>query len=516
VEWVNKANVDATKNTGVDAPQCDNVLRDRRNSVQEIEIKLQVPRPRRDAVLAAIRRGQCASTRLHALYFDTPARSLQAAGLVLRLRREANRWIQAVKGPGDGLLARLEHEVDCGTSLARPALDLTRHDGTSAGRALKKALAGDHDALAPLFEVDVRRIHRCVRHAGATIELALDEGWIRCGDAKEPVCELELELKTGPVEALIGLASRWTERHGLWFDSRTKSERGALLADGRSARPAAVARVPRLSAHDSADAVVRTGTRAALAQLLPNASALAAGQGGPEHVHQARVALRRMLSLWRVLGAVAGGVDPRRVEAASSLFDRLGAVRDRDVLEALWLPRLREAGAPPITLDPPDEAASPAEVCRDPAVTLALLDCLRYAQGEPATAGQGSVDLMRKRLGRLHRRLRRAGEAFASLTDEERHRARRQLKRLRYCADTLSSLFPPADWASYLVCLKAAQEALGHLQDWAVAHAYFEARDPCDAGVWFARGWLAGQREPCIVEAGRALAAVGKTPRFLR
>jgi inorganic triphosphatase YgiF len=484
--------------------------------VQEVEIKLQVPRQRRAALLAAVVRGRCVSTRLNAQYFDTPARSLQAAGLVLRLRREGSRWIQAVKGPGDGLLARLEHEVDCGASVAQPALDLTRHAGTSAGLALTDALVRDHDALAPLFEVDVRRIHRCVRHAGATIELALDEGWIRCGDSKEPVCELELELKTGPVKALIGLASRWTERHGLWFDSRTKSERGVLLADGRSARPAAVARVPHLSTHDSAGAVVRTGTRAALAQLLPNASALAAGQGGPEHVHQARVALRRMLSLWRVLGAVAGGVDPRRVVAASSLFDRLGAVRDRDVLEALWLPRLREAGAPPITLDPAGEAASPAEVCRDPAVTLALLDCLRYAQGEPATAGQGAVDLVRKRLGRLHRRLRRAGEAFASLTDEERHRARRQLKRLRYCADTLSSLFPPEAWASYLQRLKAAQEALGELQDWSIAHAYFAARPSADAGTWFARGWLAGHHKTCIDEAGMALAAIGKRPRFLR
>jgi len=477
---------------------------------------LQVPRQRRAAVLTEMKRGRCASTRLQACYFDTPERGVRAAGFVLRLRREGRRWVQAIKGPGDSLLARLEHEADCGTAAARPALDLTHHAATPAGQELSKALDRQCETLSPLFEVDVRRLHRIVRLAGATVELALDVGWIRCGTAREPVCELELELKSGSSDALIALASRWAERHGLWFDIRTKSERGYLLADGALSRPATVAAVPHLSAHDSADAVLRTCTRAALAQLLPNTSALAADRGGAEHVHQARVALRRLLSLWREFGAWGGGIDAHWAEAASLLFDRLGAARDRDVLEALWLPRLRDAGAPAIEMDRVVDVPSPGEACRDPAASVAMLDWLRYAHGVPGTTGERALDLARQRLGRLHRRLRRAGRAFATLTDDDRHRARRQLKRLRYCADALSSLFPPYAWKNYLQRMKAAQEALGGLQDWSVAHAYFEARPNADAGAWFARGWLAAQRSACIDGAGLALAAIGKRPRFLR
>jgi inorganic triphosphatase YgiF len=484
--------------------------------VQEVEIKLQVPRPRLAAVLAAVERGRCASTRLHAYFFDTPECGVRAAGYVLRQRREGRRWVQAIKGPGDGLLARVEHEVDCGAAAARPALDLALHAATPAGRALIEGLARQRGALAPVFEIDVRRRCRLVRHQGATVDLALDEGWIRCGTAREPVCELELELKTGSIDALIALASHWIERHGLWFDIRTKSERGYLLAEGLSARPAAMAEVPRLSAHDSVAGMLRSCTRAALAQLLPNTSALAAGGGGAEHVHQARVALRRLLSLWREFGAWGDGLDAHWAEAASSLFDLLGAARDRDVLEQLWLPRLREAGAPPIALAPPADGPSPAEACRDPAASVAMLEWLHYAHGEPAAANGHALDPAYQRLGRLHRRLRRAGHAFASLAADERHRARRQLKRLRYCADALSSLFPKDDWANYLQRLKTAQEALGALQDWSVAHAHFATRPDADAGVWFARGWLAAQHAVCVDDAARSLVAIGKRPRFLR
>jgi triphosphatase len=484
--------------------------------MQEIEIKLQVPLPRRAALLAAIERGRCASTRLQAVYFDTPEGGLRAAGLALRQRREGRRWVQAIKGPGDGLLVRLEHEVDCGASATRPALELSHHAGTAPGKALMQLLDGQRDTLAAVFEVDVRRRHRRVRLGGATIELAFDQGSIRCGTARDPVCELELELVSGPVDALFELAARWVAHHGLWLDVRTKSERGYLLADGAPARPARGFVAPRLSKDDSTAAVLRQCNHAVLAQLLPNTSALAAGRGDAEHVHQARVALRRLRSLWREFDSVTDPIDTRWPEAAAALFDRLGGARDRDVLEALWLPRLREAGAPPIALDPPADAPSPADACRDPAANLAMLEWLRYAQDEPGATGDHKLDLARQRLGRLHRRLLLAGRAFATLSDDERHRARRQLKRLRYCTDALSSLLPPDAWQSYLLRLKAAQEALGRLQDWSVAQGYFEARPSADAGVWFARGWLAAQRAWRVEEAGRALAAIGKRPRFLR
>ena len=80
--------------------------------MHEIVLKLQVPAARRGAVDAAVAGTSPAPRlRLQAAYHDTPERTLAAAGLALRLRREGRQWVQTLKGRGDGLMQRLEHEV---------------------------------------------------------------------------------------------------------------------------------------------------------------------------------------------------------------------------------------------------------------------------------------------------------------------------------------------------------------------------------------------------------------------
>ena len=54
------------------------------------------------------------------------------------MRKEGRRWVQTLKGAGDGIWQRLEHEVPLRVAagvvpLADPAL----HDGTPAGEALR-------------------------------------------------------------------------------------------------------------------------------------------------------------------------------------------------------------------------------------------------------------------------------------------------------------------------------------------------------------------------------------------
>jgi inorganic triphosphatase YgiF len=485
--------------------------------MSEVEIKLQVPAGSLAALRRELARGRCSVTRLAATYFDTRQAALAQAGLVLRLRREGRRWVQALKAPGDGLLERAEHEVDRGVARAMPALDLAAHDAHAAGRALRHALDGA--TPEPVFTVVVRRSAREVRIGPARIELAFDEGAISAGNARTPVCELELELLAGPVEALAALAQRWAERHGLWLDTRTKSERGWLLARSAAASPAAGYSAPRMARDVTPDAALRAALRSALAQWLPNASALAAGAGDATHVHQARVGLRRLLALLREFGHWSNAVDVGWRERAGFVFDQLGGTRDRDVLEAQLLPALRAAGAPPLRLpEATDTSPSPQAACRAPDATRCAIELLAFAHGAPAPdapAGDATA-LAAERLARLHRQVRRAGRDFATLTDEERHRARRRIKRLRYAAEAVSSRWPRAAWVDYLDRLKAAQEALGQFQDLCVAQALFAAPAPADAGAWFARGWLAARREPLIAQAGAALAAIGKPPGFLR
>lgn len=252
----------------------------------EVELKLQVPPAAAERVRAAVMRGRWQATPLAAAYADTADDRLAAHAFALRLRREGERWVQTLKGRGDGLMQRLEHEVPLPAARTRPRLDPARHAGTPAGDALAHLLA-DGAALAVRYRTDIRRTHRLLKTGGAEVEIAFDEGWIVAGRRRLAVCELEFELKAGPPAALVALAMRWTRRFGLRLDVRTKSERGHRLALGQAhgpARPAVPARA----------AGRRARLHAALSHLLPNAAELADGNPDPAVEQEFRQALSNL------------------------------------------------------------------------------------------------------------------------------------------------------------------------------------------------------------------------------
>ena len=224
----------------------------------EIELKLAVPPAARAAVRAAVATATAERVRLRAAYADTPDQRLAGAQFALRLRQEGRRWVQTLKGRGDGLMARLEHEVPV---KAGARIDPARHAGTPAGDALARLLA-DGAPLQERYRTDITRTLRRTRSGGAQVELAFDEGVIRAGERQLPVCEIEFELLSGPPAALAELAARWAARFGLAWDVQTKSERGHRLALGADAPPPPPA--PRL--RPGADFGARVN--AALARLL--------------------------------------------------------------------------------------------------------------------------------------------------------------------------------------------------------------------------------------------------------
>jgi hypothetical protein len=144
----------------------------------ETELKFQVPRGHRQALRQAVATASASTTRLQAVYADTPGQQLAAAGLALRLRKEGPVWVQTLKGRGDGLMQRLEHEVRLPAQRGIPTLDPQRHAGTAAGDKLLAVLAapGGGAALQPVYRTDIQRLHRRVRHGGALIELGPTTG----------------------------------------------------------------------------------------------------------------------------------------------------------------------------------------------------------------------------------------------------------------------------------------------------------------------------------------------------
>ncbi len=506
--------------------------------MQEIELKFQIPSERVAGVRRAVATKTAQQTRLQAQYFDTADRLLARSGFAVRLRREGKQWVQTLKGRGDGLMARLEHNapLDDGADDA-PVLDLDRHAGTPAGAALQQLLAraglGPGD-LRLQYRTDILRTHRLLRHAGARIELALDEGEILGPEERRlAVSELEFELVEGAASALLDLARRWVARHHLWLDVRTKAERGDRLARGLICGAPVRAQPLALDASLAPQTAVSAMLANVLRQILPNAADVAEALGQAEHVHQLRVGLRRLRSVLHEFGDAWRAPDQvdtaaRVADAAAQVFSALGVTRDRDALLVSVLPQVQAAGGPPLVFKGPDEGGDPAGLLRSIPTQILWLDILRLSLASADSAGEadgvmvegndpaGSAPALkpwvRSRLDALHRRLVKDAECFETLPLVDQHRTRKRLKRLRYGLELTADLHPRKALQTYLQRLQAAQEELGHMNDLCVAEALYERMLPQEPRAWFALGWLCAQRRRAVHRCARTLRKLARTP----
>ena len=520
----------------------------------EVELKLLVPPAQHARLQSRLRAfGVPRVQMVDSVYFDTAARALARAGLALRLRRQGRRWLQTLKtGGGEAALAtRDEWEVPVAAGrLQFAALP-------AAARAqLRAAGVASARPLRPVYRTRFRRSAWTVERDGATVELALDDGQIVAGAQREPILELELELKAGPAAALPALARAIMAppRRAvlpLLPLGASKAARGQRLADPLPLRAAKAsgARLgeglrPKLPAGAALRCVLANG----LEVLLANAHGLRR-RDEPEFVHQARVALRRMRSALRLL-ARDTTVPAALISELRWLASALGPARDADVLVTSTLPAVLAAlTAPPSAAQSaaasaawsaPPSAPPSAEKAGAVRSLLAAARRRRVRGRRLARAAVGSgrfallaLDLLAwtrsphderertlrqlapRRLASAHRRLLRAGRFFAALPPAEQHAVRILGKRLRYALDLFAPALPApaaAAAANYGAVLAQLQEELGALNDAAVAAATLPELSGDAALLAAARSALAGGRlqqleRVVAVEAGlRALA----------
>lgn len=525
---------------------------------QEIELKLLLPATQIGAFrkrMARRRTVKPVEQDLLTLYFDTPDFALSKAGVALRVRRAGRNWLQTLKTEGTrqgGLSQRLEYEM----AIATGTPDWSRFPPEAQG-----LVADDLRArLAPLYETRFRRVAWLLeRRDGTRIEIALDVGEIIAraeadADARrEPICEIELELKTGRPDALFALALDWAAAFGCVPFDLSKAERGARLARDIVPSPvkaSALALDPEASVEEGFAVIVQT----CLAHFQANLPGLleihaVSGGNGPvdgtgaastpppdddaiEYVHQARVALRRLRAALRLFRRVcvlpdelAGGL--RAVAGA------LGAARDWDVLLSETLPTMA-----PHYPDPACWAAGVrvlqarrADVREEMHASLAgahpgawLLAMQRWLLRQGwRTSQDGATVPEAQRFEQLsaldawargalqsgHRRVARDARVFDELQPEARHALRIKIKRQRYAAEFFQTLFSAQPKAArrqtdYLAILRAAQESLGRAND---AHIAWDLLISARASppVDFALGWLAATLADGGDENSRAL-----------
>ncbi|MFI4965194.1 MAG: CHAD domain-containing protein [Caulobacterales bacterium] len=472
---------------------------------REIELKFACGPDDLAAVMAAAPAGDDETRELISVYFDTPDLALQKAGASLRVREHRGKRVQTLKR-GEGLV-REEHEAPI--------------EGLSPDPALEPlpSLLPEGASLRPAFNVRVSRRQRTVRYRDAEIEMALDQGEVTGGDRRSPICELELELKSGPPAALFALARELSAAAPLYLAFDSKAARGQALLSGAPATARRSERI-ELSGKATVAEAFQIVARGALAQIAANAACLRS-EPAPDAVHQLRVGARRLRSALTSFKAVVAGEALEAVKAdlrwLSQACDR---ARNLDVFadETLRPAEIGE-GAPPglRALHEAVEAArraawaSAGQAVASDRFRALMIDTaawvetgawLSHAAGE-AQIRPFARNALNRRLKILDKRCRDARDG----DDTARHHLRIAAKTLRYACEGFESLYGRKAVERYLHTLKDLQEMLGALNDRAVAEPLVAGLPLC-AEAAFAAGELVGRQQaekPALVaRAGKA------------
>jgi len=453
----------------------------------EVELKLLIApddasRLRRFTLPEGWLHGAPTRKNLLSLYFDTPDFSLRRQGIALRVRRDGRRWIQTVKGGGSvqaGLHSRFELE----TPVAHDHPDFTKIDDPALN-VLFAALEV-RDRLETAFVTEFRRTVWLLESPdGDQVEMALDQGEIRAGDASTPISEVELELKSGNPAALYEAALALTGRVSLHLENASKAERGYGLrtppAPPQPVKAAALDLRGRLSAEQAFQRIAWS----CISHLQCNHHGLLTGDD-VEYVHQMRVAMRRLRSACGLFARIAPAIRDAALTAEIRWFAaELGAARDWDVFVTETLPPILTSAADDQPLARLGEQALAVAAANRRRARQAA-DSLRYQQlllrlgawlnraawRAPAEKGQlkmldGPILKTSARLlAKRHRQLRERGKDLAALGAAERHALRIAAKKLRYAAEFLSHLYPGAQTQAYLKALAGLQDILGVLND---------------------------------------------------
>ncbi|WP_291012224.1 CYTH and CHAD domain-containing protein [Hydrogenophaga sp.] len=479
---------------------------------QETELKLSLrPQDVRRLLSHPLLRQQTPERqRLFNTYFDTPQLTLMGQRIAVRERRIGRRTWLTVKTAGStqgGLSRRGEWEGP-----TRPGeMDfVTLVDDTH----LAQTLSGVARQLTPLFRTDFLRLSWQLEYAGAHIEVALDRGHIAVGHGpdmptdglQQKLLELELELKSGPVDALLDLAHtlalgpQGEMKRGLWLypSARSKAERGLALFLGQQPEPVKAGPVQLTDRLPPVEAF-RTTALACLAHWQANVGPWLEGAADqpvdPEFVHQARVALRRLRTGLRLFKPALPPRFFNHWNARWQLTARaLGEVRNWDVLAtegwAGWLgPMADNPSLQPVhdwIQTQRQQANQRARSClHEPAHALDLLAFSQAVLALPTAARPPhSKPLSRWALRRLqghHRQLLIQTRKALGKGPKGRHALRIALKKLRYAQELLGDLLPERSQRDTARLVKA-QSLLGELNDLSTAQALL-ADCPLDAAA---------------------------------
>jgi triphosphatase len=425
---------------------------------------------------------------LRSIYFDTPAGDLRKQRMVLRVRKMRRTHIMGLKWArplAEAPFSRSEMEVRV------PSFDpnITLF-GEEIAAELSRVIEGR--SLEQKFETQIKRRLRCLNLERSQLEVAFDEGFVVVGDRRQPLTEVELELKAGEETGLYDLAVRLADALPVRLEIMSKADRGFMLVAADHPMPVR-AEALKFPADATLDQAVEIVINGALGQFVANWPALTETHHR-ESIHQMRVALRRLhialVFFDRFLPCAEFGnfrAEAKRV--ASALAPARNWDAFRELVEDGPLTRYAQEGesfeALLTTVEERRLAAYAIaqEVIDDPSTTRFVLNLRAFLARRAWRSALSGAELLRltepaslfarETLERLHKRALKRGRQLSQKAPEERHKVRIALKHIRYAAEFFSFFFGGA--RPYIRAVAQLQDGLGAFND--AASATYLLRD---------------------------------------
>ncbi|WP_019012851.1 CHAD domain-containing protein [Elioraea tepidiphila] len=474
----------------------------------------------RHPALAGRRLGQARSAEATVVFHDTAEGALAAEGLALAVEPRGRGAVQRLLRGLPGEDARVE-PARPPAALAQTRLSRPGPDAASLVGLIPKSAEG---MPLPAAAAAAGRRHTLRLAGGMTVTLFA--GQLRAVAAERDIARLTLAVPEQSLAEGLDLLRALAADRPVTVPAASLAEEARAVALGVPPRP-----LWRGPPDLTGAATVEDGARRAIGQLtlaLLAAAPVAEEGSNPEGVHQARVAIRRLRSALTLFRPAIG------CAAVTELKDRLGTLaralgpaRDWDVFIAGALGEIVAAFPQEPALA---SLARAAEAAREsayaevratlaaPFFRLLTLDLAAAVAAPPWRGGDAAEaavlrdtpleDFAAAALNRRYKRLMRAGEGFAQLDIPALHRLRIQAKRMRYAGELFGGLYGAKKRRRFQKAVGAVQDALGHLNDTAVAAGLMRTLAKREPGrAWAAgvvQGWVAAKAAHAREDAAEA------------
>ncbi len=424
--------------------------------------------------------------------------------------------MQTIKG-GGGAVAGLHQRDEWEAPVLKAEPDFTKISDPRLIRLFSAASL--REQLRPLFITEFNRSTRMLRLSdGSEAEFCFDRGRIIAGDASAPLCEIELELKSGSPLSLFQLAQDLLHSISFRLENVSKAERGYALASGCMSPPfkaQPVQLVAEMSVSEALGAIVWN----CLSHLHRNESGMLEGCD-IEYLHQMRVALRRQRSALSIFSkAFSKAAFAPMAQELKWLAAQFGPARDWDVFVTETLATVCAAfsGHPgmlalqekceQLRLNRNDSARNAVESGHYTELMLELGAWLSAgfwpaSPGLPVRddligieSGMSIKEFAGTLLAHRHRQLKKYGRKLMNLSAAELHALRIVAKKQRYAAEFFTGLYPQKKMKRYIHSLSILQDILGAMNDAVISERLLSevsiAKDESDAheAVGLVRGW---------------------------